>query len=275
MAINTQYGFLFIGGLILVLFALRRYRHLLPYWSLQDLISPPPSLTKKEQEIIQNLVLPYSHFSESQKELFLKRLSWLKIRKKFVFNGEVGDTEEIGLFICAALSLLSMGMDKFRFTRSIRRIIVYPSRYYSKINRKHHLGEYNPAHKILVFAADSLKEGFKIPNDNTNLALHEVAHALCFETHNKDSWEARRFQYGLRKLKEYLANPKLKAQLEEEAHFRQYAFENHYEFFAVLTENFIEGADVFHNKYPELYDVIRRMYNFDFDRPGWKLKLRS
>jgi Mlc titration factor MtfA (ptsG expression regulator) len=47
-------------------------------------------------------------------------------------------------------------------------------------------------------------------------------------------------------------------------YFRTYAFENQYEFIAVLVENFIETPHEFKRKFPRIYRKIKRMLNFNF-----------
>ncbi|WP_414002829.1 zinc-dependent peptidase [Maribacter sp. 2304DJ31-5] len=232
--------------------------------TLFDIFIKVKPLTNKEKTLLTTFLLPFNNFPPKQKDRFVKRLQWLRSKKRFVCYGELDNKEEIKLFICAAIALLTLGMKKFQLSRSVARIIVYPSKYYSKIKRRHHLGEYNPAYKSLVFSADTLEEGFHIPNDNRNLALHEIAHALCFETKGVNSWEARKFQFGLRKLTEILSSEEFRGQLAEEGYFREYGLENSYEFFAILTESFIESPNEFKGKYEQLFKIVQTMYGFDF-----------
>ncbi len=39
-----------------------------------------------------------------------------------------------------------------------------------------------------------------------------------------------------------------------------YAFENKYEFLAVITENYFETPELFQSKFPELFQLVNRLY---------------
>lgn len=226
-------------------------------------------LSNSDRLFLRDHMLLYNDFSAEQRSRFDKRLQWLKANKKFIFRGNITEPEELKLFIGSAICLLTFGFNKFQLARSVSRIVVYPTQYYSKINRRHHLGEYNPKLKVLVFSEDTLRAGFKIPNDNKNLALHEVAHALCFETKGKNTWQERKFQYGLRALLKALNTEGFRENLQNNDYFREYAFRNIYEFFAVLTEVFIENPKELNAKFPQLYGIVSAMYGFDFQSPNY------
>ena len=244
-------------------------------FTLSNIVRPVKRITATERHFIAEFLIPYQHFSADQKRAFLKRFAWFKSKKPFVFYGDIKNEEEIKAYTTASAIVLTMGMRNFRYQRSVSRIVVYPSAYYSKIAKEHHVGEYNPRLKTLVFSAERLKDGFKIPNDNLNLGIHELAHALCVETGRKRSWEARRFQYGLRKLAVAIKNATFMERLKMDGFFREYGQKNVFEFFAVVTETFLESPVEFMKNYPELYQTLRIMYNFDFNDPTWRYGLRN
>ncbi|GMN10897.1 hypothetical protein MTsPCn9_27910 [Croceitalea sp. MTPC9] len=156
-------------------------------FTLFNLFHPVKSINAKERHFISSFLVPYQTFTTAEKKRFLKRFAWFKSKKPFVFYGEVANKEEIKAYVSASAILMTLGLKNFRFENSISRIIIYPSQYYSNIGKRHHIGEYNPRMKILVFSAEDLRKGFKIPNDNKNLGLHEVAHALLFENRGKST----------------------------------------------------------------------------------------
>lgn len=261
-----------IGLLLIFCWAIFRYYYKENIF-LFDFFKKSAPITNQEMIFLSEFVLPYGQFNSAQKERFLKRIQWLRSKKSFVFYGEVINPEEVKLYVCAAICLLTFGFNRFQLSRAVTRIIVYPSKYHSKIRRRHHLGEYNPGLKILVFSEDTLGKGFKIPNDNMNLALHEIAHALCFETKGVNTWQARRFQVGLRSLSKKLKNTDFRQHLKKDKYFREYGFMNIFEFFAVLTECYLETPKELYSRYPELHDLVRQMYNFDFQNPNWKAQI--
>ncbi len=241
-------------------------------FTLYNVFHPVRRITARERQFISEFLVPFRQFNPDQKKAFLKRFAWFKSKKLFVFYGGITNQEKIKAYVSASAALLTLGIRDFRFEKSISRIIIYPDKFYSRIGKNHHIGEYNPNLKILVFSAADLENGFKIPNDNRNLGIHEVAHALMFETRKKSSWEARRFKVGLARIKRIYNQEDFQKKLGESTYFRGYGKVNFYEFFAVAMENFIESPSEFSGKYPDLYDTIRRMLNFDLNQPQWRLK---
>ncbi|MEX0313753.1 MAG: zinc-dependent peptidase [Allomuricauda sp.] len=232
-------------------------------FTLYNVFHPVKRITAKERQFITEFLVPFRQFNPEQKKAFLKRFAWFKSKKPFVFYGGITDKEKIKAYVSASAALLTLGMRDFRFEKSISRIIIYPDQYYSRIGRNHHIGEYNPKLRILVFSAADLEKGFKIPNDNRNLGIHEVAHALMFETRKKASWEARRFKVGLVRIKRIFNSAEFEKKMSNSKYFREYGNTNFYEFFAVAAENFIETPDTFKKEFPSLYDTLKRMFNME------------
>ncbi len=263
-----------VEGLFFVLLKVVYERLMHEKFTLFNLLHPVAKITAVERHFISVFLEPYNRFTPEQKRLFLKRFAWFKSKKQFVFYGDIPNKKEIKAYVTASAVLLTMGMKRYQYHRSVNRIIVYPSKYYSRIHRRHHLGEYNPGLKILVFAADTLKEGFRIPNDRINLGIHEFSHALCYEMKQDGNWRTKRFRFGLKKLKDFLADDAQVKRLSGEAFFRNYGYANVYEFFAILTECFVESPNEFQTKYPNLYKTVQIMYNMDFQYQAYRSRVR-
>lgn len=255
-----------VVGLLFV-FAKALYEHFAQErFTFFNLFHPIKSINAKERHFISSFLVPFQSFSPAQKKLFLKRFTWFKSKKSFVFYGEIENKEEIKAYVSASAILMTMGLKNFRFENSISRIIIYPSQYYSNIGKQQHIGEYNPRMKILVFSAEDLKHGFKIPNDNKNLGLHEVAHALLFENRRKSTWEARKFKVGLAKLGTVFNSNGFKQKMSSSVYLRDYAQTNFIEFFAVLVESFFESPKDLEKEFPELYFYLKKMLNYNMQR---------
>jgi len=222
------------------------------------------SLTAKEENLIRTNLPFYKKLSEANKKKFKKRLIRFRSRKNIVFHEDVEKQEDIILLLSATVAMLTLGMRDF-MVLSIERIIIYPTEYYSQFTRQNHYGEYNPGLKIAVFSAEHLLHGFKIPNDNINLAVHEFAHAISFNVMNKNSFASWSFTQGLRKLKRMYNSKIFMQELKDTSYFRAYGRTNIHEFFAVAAENYIETPTIFKRDYPDLYRIMNRMLNFDFN----------
>lgn len=252
-----------VGGLAFV-FTKALYEYFLhERFTFFNLFHPIQPITAKERHFISSFLVPYDSFSPKQKRLFLKRFAWFKSKKPFVFYGEIKNKEEIKAYVSASAILMTMGLKNFRFEKSISRIIIYPSQYYSNIGKRHHLGEYNPRLKTLVFSAEDLEQGFKIPNDKKNLGIHEVAHSLFFENRTKSTWEARKFKVGLIKLKQLFDSENFQKKVSSSDYFREYAKTNFIEFFAVLVESFFESPKDLEEEFPKLQFYLSKMLNYN------------
>ena len=139
------------------------YEHLVQErFTFFNLFHPVKTINAKERYFIASFLVPFQTFTPADKKRFLKRFAWFKSKKRFVFYGDIANKEEIKAYVSASAILVTLGMMNFRFENSISTIIIYPSQYYSNIRKQHHIGEYNPRMKILVFSAEDLKHGFKI-----------------------------------------------------------------------------------------------------------------
>lgn len=260
---KQTYAILLAVGLLYIFIRVAYERLTKERFTLFNIFHPVRPISGTERHFISNFLVPFTSFNSLQKKVFLKRFAWFKSKKPFVFYGDVENKEEIKAYVAASAILVTMGLRNFRFERSISRVIVYPSKYYSKIARQHHIGEYNPNLKVLVFSAEDLKEGFRIPNDNRNLGIHEIAHAIMFENSKKSSWEAMRFKVGLLALRLIFESSGFQEELQNTTYFRQYALTNFHEFFAVLVECFFETPKELEHNFPELLHYLRRMLNYD------------
>ncbi|MBU2947492.1 zinc-dependent peptidase [Zobellia uliginosa] len=221
-------------------------------------------MSKQDEKLLVDNFPVYAQLTPLLKAKCDKRIVWFRSRKKFLFYGKVEKKEELRLLLSASCILMTLGLRKYKMTRSLLRIVVYPSKYYSRLNRRHHLGEYNPHFKMVIFSADTIWEGFRISDDNVNLALHEFAHALSFEMIRKSSWEARKFKVGLKKIKELFLREGYAQKLADSKYFREYGMTNLQEFFSVAVENYAETPHIFKSDFPELYEIIQKMLGFDF-----------
>ncbi|WP_418263949.1 zinc-dependent peptidase [Flavobacterium faecale] len=105
--------------------------------------------------------------------------------------------------------------------------------------------------------------GHSIQNDNINLGLHEFAHVLHFHCLRSDEISAAAFQDGFVEVMKYFKEEQLNAKLVQKGYFRLYAYQNQFEFLAVILEHFFETPDKFKKAHPELYHSVLVMLNFE------------
>jgi len=158
--------------------------------------------------------------------------------------------------------MLTFGMRGYLYD-SVDKIIVHPDEYYSRITQKYHKGEHNPAARLVVLSWEDFKKGIEIIDDNRNLGIHEFAHALFFSCKINKTVSCQLFARQFTELLQTLAQPEIKERVIQLRYFRDYAFENQYEFLAVVFECFFESPKEFEKLLPELYEKARLMLNLD------------
>jgi len=201
----------------------------------------------------------YRQLSSYDKRKFDYRVHKFINNHKFVGREDVVITPVKKTVIASIAVMLTFRMSKFLY-RQFENIIVYPKNYLSSITKHEHRGETNPRAKTIVFSWEGIVEGIKVEDDNLNLGIHEFTHALYFSFLKDGSYEATQFITNFKKVLEFLENKSMRDKLIKVNYFRGYAFENQYEFLAVITENYFETPGEFHTKLPELFLLVNRLY---------------
>ena len=115
---------------------------------------------------------------------------------------------------------------------------------------------------MVVFSLQDFKEGIKIVDDNLNLGLHEFTHAMHFSFLSSSNSSSNHFKKHYSNLLEFMEDKVEQQKLVNAGYLREYAFENQFEFLAVLVEHFFETPDKFEQKLPELFFKIKKLLNY-------------
>jgi hypothetical protein len=110
---------------------------------------------------------------------------------------------------------------------------------------------------VIKLSTKWLLEGDLDVNDGVNLGIHEFAHAIMLDLFVGE--EGNDFYENFMKYKQVAR--KHIDEIEQKKLFRDYAFTNDQEFFAVSTEVFFETPLVLLNQVPELYEAMCKLYN--------------
>lgn len=248
---------LFFGAIIEPLYVLvfnkPVYIHWYPFG--QKLTAPQRSILEKE-------FVFYGKLSDKRKRFFEFRVAAFISKYKFIGKEGFVITDQVKVLVSATFVMLTFGM-RYYLIKVFNKIIIYPEAYFSTINKEFHKGEFNPGVKAVVFSWKDFKEGFQFENDNINLGLHEFAHALYFHGLKAKDQSSVVFADAYVKIQEYLVQPKVLDHLIASNYLRIYAYTSQAEFFAVVLEHFFETPQLFKQEFPELYNNIRSMINFE------------
>ncbi len=222
-------------------------------------------LTDDQLYILESQFSFYQKLDKKKKRYFEHRVA--KFIKSHSFKGRKGVyiDDQKKVLISATAIMLTFGYRDFIF-KSLDKFLIYPKVFYSKLNNADHKGEFNPGYKAIVFSWEDFMQGYDIDNDNFNLGIHEIVHAMHFDYLRKSNTTitASIFINHYDKLKRFLnENPWYRDNLVKSKYLRSYAFNNNFEFIAVLIESFMETPLELRTQFPEIYDHVKKMLNFE------------
>lgn len=220
----------------------------------------PKKLDLSQKFILNNEFSFYRRLSDKKKRYFEHRVKAFLQTYKFIGKG-ISITQEMRIIVAGTYVALTFGMRHYLVKR-FDKIVIYPAQYFSTVNQEYHKGEYNPIMKTVVFSWEDFILGHQTSNDNVNLGLHEFTHVLHFHVLKSNDPSASIFFDEFNEIAKYYNDPALFQELISKGYFREYAFENQFEFLAVVLEHFFESPETFKIEFPELYLRVKSMINF-------------
>ena len=192
--------------------------------------------------------------------------------KQFVGCNGLEVTDEMRAAIAAQACLLLLGRRPGRVYDELQSILVYPGAFrvedevhdeYGLVTRRRRdlAGEAWDSHRIILSWED-IAEAAGRPAEGYNVVLHEFAHHLEAEglgladtTRDPAAWHA-----GLVEEFEALRED---VELGKDTWLDPYGAEDESEFFAVVTEEFVECPVDLREAHPRLYGLMRDFYGID------------
>lgn len=218
--------------------------------------------TQRQRTLVAEEMSFYRKLNAKEKRVFEDRVLRFINAHTFVGREDLLVTERMQLLISSTAIMITFGFRRYLLSR-FETILVYPQHYFSNITQQYHKGEANPKYKTLVFSWEDFEEGIKIEDDNLNLGIHELTHALHFSFLTESSYSARTFLRQYKLLLTSLIDKDAQKRLIRINYLRDYAFENQYEFLSVLIEHFFETPEEFQEKLPNIYNRVKLMLNMN------------
>jgi MtfA peptidase len=212
-----------------------------------------PSIALNETELSRFYSAYFPYFNTLSPEFqkrFLKRCLHFISSKNIKGADGFEVNTNVKAIISASAVQLSLGLDTWDYDYFID-IIIHPHTFTNEFTQREHKGETNLGGYI-KFSWLSFIQGYKNPNDNINLGIHEFTHALRFNGirgNEEDYFMKYFFTRWLHSA--YSAFNDLKAG--RPSVFRKYGGANMNEFISVCVEHYFESPLQIKEQYPVLF----------------------
>lgn len=221
-------------------------------------------LSDEHKSILRTQFSFYNKLSSKEQSNFEHRVASFIKDKDFIGRDGLVVTEEMKVLIAATAVMLTFGFRNY-YIGLVEKIFIYPKEFYSQFNEDYHEGELNPKLRALVLSWEHFKKGFDIANDNLNLGIHEFTHAIHLNSIKERDVSSTIFQDSFKELVDMLSDKEaLRLELVKTRYFRDYAYSSQYEFVAVIIESFIETPEEMRSKFPDVYNKVKQMLNFNY-----------
>lgn len=203
--------------------------------------------------------IPYfSSLSDDGRNIFIARAMAFANEKSFVGMHGVKVTRAMKAMVGAAAAQLTFGLEEWRITH-LHRVLIYPQEFYHRMLELHLKGGVTENGTMMLSWAD-FEAGFDKADDNYNLGLHEMAHALKLNGRHEPLYRSGFAGYIDAWIT--ISHPVFMAIAEgRQNYLRRYGGRNHHEFFAVCVEHFFESPAAFANNHPKVFSHLCRLLN--------------
>ncbi|WP_322549796.1 zinc-dependent peptidase [Flavobacterium psychraquaticum] len=249
--------FLFFAFYVIEIIYLRNFKK--PLFVFTNLIFH--KLNEQQKAVLATNFHFYNELKPKYKRYFEHRVYKFMINYEFV-GSDFLVTEKMKITIGATYTMLTFGMRHY-LNPMFKKILLFPDIYYSEQTQNYHKGEFNPRLEAIVFSWKHFEEGIEVANDNLNLGLHEFTHAFHIHSLKSEETTAVLFNESLQNLFRIVSHPQIKEQLVASGFLRDYAYENKFEFVAVLLEYFFESPQEFKSQFPSIFLKVKQMINYN------------
>ncbi|GAA4270762.1 zinc-dependent peptidase [Aquimarina gracilis] len=205
----------------------------------------------------------YSSLDKKQKKYFEHRSARFLEETRFVGREGLVVDGFMRMQITMMMIQLTFGMRNYLLDY-LNTIILYPSSFYSILNKTENIGEFNPRSRALALSWKHFQRGNLHQDKGKSLGVHEITHAIHYNSIKNNDISSEIFYDTFLQLEEYLGSQEIRNKIVETKILRDYAYTDKFEFIAVLVEVFMESPNELKNKFPEIYSYVMQMLNFRY-----------
>ncbi|MBQ4833271.1 zinc-dependent peptidase [Pseudoalteromonas sp. MMG010] len=234
------------------------------------------ALTSHEQAILKRYMPIYFKMTDVDRSKLERHIIWFLNEKRFLARDGLTLTAPMKLLIAADACLLVLNKP-WPLYKNVKEILLYPSAYYAPQSTRDNAGlvSYHTSVRqgeswpggTLVLSWHDVLQGNRLPSDGHNLVFHEFAHQLDQQTGKTTGTPALSSKAQYQKWAEVFnrAFTQLKSHVAYNIPhvIDSYGATNEAEFFAVITETFIEKPLQLKQFDPQIYQLLVDYYQFD------------
>ncbi len=205
----------------------------------------------------------YNSLDKRRKKYFEHRSARFLEETNFVSRDGLVIDGFIRMQITIMVTQLTFGMRHYML-EYLRTIILYPSSFYSILNKTENIGEFNPWSKALALSWKHFQKGNLHQEKGKSLGIHEITHVIHHNSIKNNDITSEIFYDTFLLLEKYLGSEEVRKKIVDSKILRDYAYTNKFEFIAVLVEVFMESPKELKSQFPEIYSYVTQMLNFRY-----------
>ncbi len=216
--------------------------------------------------IIGSLFTYFNDLPRESKWKFVKRAHQFRKQKKFHFIG-LENNEETAILVSSSAVQVTFGLKDYQLSY-FKDIYILADAYHMDNDDKLYIGHVAPDGIYLSWK--HFLYGYSYKNDNINVAVHEMAHALLYNNFFAQYGIDPHFRLNYERFSTSTGPILADVIAKRRSYLRSYAFSNMHEFWAVSVEAFFENPEGLLKNMPDLYEAISHVLN---QNPITKTKL--
>ncbi len=224
------------------------------------------------QAILKQKFPLYNRLPEDLRQQLHGHMNVFLSEKYFTGHNGLEITDTVRVVIAAQACILLLNR-KTRYFPHLKTIRVYPGAFTQRRDAHGAADEVGPVrlgeswHRgpVVLSWSDS-EHGARVSADGHNVVMHEFAHQLDQEDGESDGapqMPPGHYRTWGKVLSREFNALRIKAELGQSSWIDQYGATNAAEFFAVITEHFIEQPEEFLQRHPQLYQALKGYYRID------------
>lgn len=216
--------------------------------------------------IIGNVFTYFNDLPIPAKWKFVKRTHQFRTQKKFHFIG-LESNEDTAILVSSSAVQVTFGLKNYQLSY-FKDIYILADAYHMDNDSELYIGHVAPDGIYLSWK--HFLYGYSYKDDNVNVAVHEMAHALLYNNFFAQYGMDQQFRLNYERFSTSTGPILADVIAKRRSYLRSYAFSNMHEFWAVSVEAFFENPEGLRRNMPDLYEALSHVLNQD---PVSKTKL--